>query len=107
MTTALEPSILMRPELYVTAAALSSGLFVILVLAGMAIWPAAILAGIAGFVLRGAAIALVTAGRITVAGRGGKRSLRPGEAVFITQDESPVQLDGDGEVFVAQPGRAG
>lgn len=52
-----EPSILMRPELYVTAAALSSGLFVILVLAGVSIWPAAILAGTAGFVLRGAAIA--------------------------------------------------
>ena len=52
-----EPSILMRPELYVTAAALSSGLFVGLVLAGLAIWPAAILAAIAGFTLRGLAIA--------------------------------------------------
>ena len=51
-----EPSILMRPELYVTAAALSSGLFVLLALAGLAIWPAAILAAIAGFVLRGLAI---------------------------------------------------
>ena len=52
-----EPSILMRPELYVTAAALSSGLFVGLVLAGVAVWPAAILAAIAGFTLRGLAIA--------------------------------------------------
>jgi len=52
-----EPSILMRPELYVTAAALSSGLFVLLVLAGVTIWPAAILAAIAGFTLRGLAIA--------------------------------------------------
>ena len=52
-----DPSILMRPELYVTAAALSAGLFVLLALAGVAIWPAAIIAAIAGFALRGAAIA--------------------------------------------------
>jgi len=52
-----EPSILMRPELYVTAAALSSGLFVVLVLGGVAIWPAAVVAAIAGFTLRGLAIA--------------------------------------------------
>jgi uncharacterized membrane protein YeiH len=52
-----EPSILMRPELYVTAAALAAGLFVLLSLAGMAVWPAAALAIAAGFVLRGAAIA--------------------------------------------------
>ena len=52
-----EPSILMRPELYVTAAALSAGLFVILSLAGLAVWPAAIVAALAGFGLRGLAIA--------------------------------------------------
>jgi uncharacterized membrane protein YeiH len=52
-----EPSILMRPELYVTAAALSAGLFVLLALAGVAIWPAAIIAAVAGFALRSAAIA--------------------------------------------------
>ena len=52
-----DPSILMRPELYVTAAALSAGLFVLLVLAGVAVWPAAIVAAIAGFALRGLAIA--------------------------------------------------
>jgi uncharacterized membrane protein YeiH len=52
-----EPSILMRPELYVTAAALSAGLFVGLSVAGIAIWPAAIIAALAGFALRGAAIA--------------------------------------------------
>ena len=51
-----DPSILMRPELYVTAAALSAGLFVLLVLVGLAIWPAAILAAVAGFALRGLAI---------------------------------------------------
>jgi uncharacterized membrane protein YeiH len=51
-----EPSILMRSELYVTAAALAAGLFVLLSLAGIAVWPAAALAIIAGFALRGAAI---------------------------------------------------
>ena len=52
-----EPSILMRPELYVTAAALSAGLFVALSLAGLGVWPAAGAAIAAGFALRGAAIA--------------------------------------------------
>jgi len=51
-----EPSILMRPELYVTAAALSAGLFVGLSLAGLTVWPAAAAAIIAGFALRAAAI---------------------------------------------------
>lgn len=52
-----EPSVLMRRELYVTAAALASGLLVALTLAGL---PAAITAAIAalsGFTLRGLAIA--------------------------------------------------
>ncbi|HEX5859931.1 MAG TPA: mannose-6-phosphate isomerase, class I [Microbacterium sp.] len=62
--------------------------------------------GRATLALRGAAIALATGGRITVAGRSGDRTLRPGEAVFITRDESPVQLSGEGEVFLAQPGSA-
>lgn len=52
-----EPSILMRPELYVTAAALAAGLFVGLSLVGVAAWVAAIAAIVAGFGLRGAAIA--------------------------------------------------
>ena len=52
-----EPSILMRRELYVTAAALAAGLFVILSLAGMPPIVAAAVAGLAGFALRGAAIA--------------------------------------------------
>jgi uncharacterized membrane protein YeiH len=52
-----EPSILMRPELYVTAAALTSGLFVILTLLGVPAGLAAAVAGLAGFTLRGAAIA--------------------------------------------------
>src|SRR5215218_4811632 len=52
-----EPSILMRPELYVTAAALSAGLLVGLTLLGLSIWPAAGIAIAAGFALRAAAIA--------------------------------------------------
>jgi uncharacterized membrane protein YeiH len=51
------PSILMRPELYVTAAALAAGLFVGLSLAGTSMWTAAAVASAAGFTLRGLAIA--------------------------------------------------
>ncbi|WP_265571671.1 trimeric intracellular cation channel family protein [Sphingomicrobium nitratireducens] len=52
-----EPSILMRPELYVTAAALASGLFVLLVWFGAPVTLAALVGGLLGFSLRGAAIA--------------------------------------------------
>lgn len=52
-----QPSILMRPELYVTAAALSSGLMVAFVLVGVPADVAAIAAVLAGFALRAAAIA--------------------------------------------------
>ena len=51
------PSILMRPEIYVTAAALSSGLCALGQVAGLPrelVWP---LAALAGFALRGMAIA--------------------------------------------------
>jgi uncharacterized membrane protein YeiH len=51
-----EPSILMRPELYVTAAALSAGLFVGLSLLGAPIGIAAAVGAAAGLALRGAAI---------------------------------------------------
>jgi uncharacterized membrane protein YeiH len=51
-----EPSILMKPELYVTAAALSAGLLVALDLLGVPGVIAALMAAVAGFVLRGAAI---------------------------------------------------
>lgn len=52
-----EPSVLMRPELYVTAAALSSGLFVALTLLGVPTVLATAIAALAGFTLRGLAIA--------------------------------------------------
>jgi uncharacterized membrane protein YeiH len=51
-----EPSILMRPELYVTAAALSAALVVGLLLVGVPGPIAGAVAAIAGFALRGAAI---------------------------------------------------
>jgi uncharacterized membrane protein YeiH len=51
-----EPSILMRPELYVTAAALSAALMVGLLLLGIPGAIAGVVAAIAGFALRGAAI---------------------------------------------------
>ena len=52
-----EPSILMRPELYVTAAAVAAGLFVGLVLVGAPVIAAAAAGTLAGFALRGLAIA--------------------------------------------------
>ncbi|HET9459307.1 MAG TPA: trimeric intracellular cation channel family protein [Sphingomicrobium sp.] len=52
-----EPSILMRPELYVTAAALAAGLLVALTLGGVPGAVAAAIAAAAGFALRGLAIA--------------------------------------------------
>lgn len=51
-----EPSILMRPELYVTAAALAAGLYVALVSLGVPPTLAAPVAAVAGFALRAAAI---------------------------------------------------
>lgn len=51
-----EPSILLRPELYVTAAALAAGLHVLLVLIGVPVGVAGVAATLAGFALRGLAI---------------------------------------------------
>ena len=53
---ASEPSVVLRHEIYITAAALAAGLFVGLSLAGIAPWPAAVVAVGAGFALRAAAI---------------------------------------------------
>lgn len=54
---AREPSVLMRQELYVTAAALAAAVFVLLGLAGAGEWIAAGVAIAAGFALRAGAIA--------------------------------------------------
>ncbi len=53
-----EPSIIMRPEIYVTAAALAAELYVMLVAIGVPGPIAAIVAAAAGFALRAAAISL-------------------------------------------------
>jgi uncharacterized membrane protein YeiH len=50
------PSILMQRQLYVTAAALAAGLFVILTLVGVPMGAGAIAAAVIGFILRGLAI---------------------------------------------------
>jgi len=51
-----EPSILLRPELYVTAAAFASGLFVVLHWCGLQVPVAGIIAALLGFFLRAIAI---------------------------------------------------
>jgi uncharacterized membrane protein YeiH len=51
-----EPSILLKPEIYVTAAALAAGLFVLLLWIGMPVLFAAMIGAAAGFSLRAMAI---------------------------------------------------
>ncbi|MGL5839012.1 MAG: trimeric intracellular cation channel family protein, partial [Sphingorhabdus sp.] len=51
-----EPSILLRPEIYVTAAALASGSFVLLLGVGTPIWISAVIGAVVGFGLRAGAI---------------------------------------------------
>jgi uncharacterized membrane protein YeiH len=51
-----EPSILLKPEIYVTAAALASGLFVLLLWFGLPVLIAASVSALAGFALRAMAI---------------------------------------------------
>ncbi|WP_128255377.1 trimeric intracellular cation channel family protein [Falsirhodobacter deserti] len=55
-TLAGVPSILIRPEIYVTAAAVSAGSFVALTALGLPLMLAAIIAGVLGFTLRALAI---------------------------------------------------
>ena len=52
-----EPSILMKPEFYVTAAALAAGLFVLLSAFGVPVLLAGAISALAGFALRAMAIA--------------------------------------------------
>jgi uncharacterized membrane protein YeiH len=51
-----EPSMLLGPEIYITAAALSSGVYVVLVGLGTPTLAAGAIAALAGFALRGAAL---------------------------------------------------
>lgn len=54
----------------------------------------------------GPAMALVTAGEVSVATEGEEISgVRPGHAVFATAEERELILRGAGQVFIAEPGR--
>ncbi|GGD35364.1 mannose-6-phosphate isomerase, class I [Microbacterium faecale] len=52
----------------------------------------------------GTAIVLCTAGRVSVAAGEAAETLDAGRAVLVTTGEALVEVSGDGEVFVAQPG---
>lgn len=52
-----EPSILMKPEIYVTATALAAGMFVLLLALGAPLLASAVVSALAGFALRAGAIA--------------------------------------------------
>ncbi|WP_324014275.1 mannose-6-phosphate isomerase, class I [Microbacterium sp. JZ37] len=54
----------------------------------------------------GPAIVLATAGAVTVSDGGDAVELVPGRALFATPDTAQLRFDGDGEVFVAEPGAA-
>jgi mannose-6-phosphate isomerase len=51
--------------------------------------------------LPGAAIAIATAGELTLGGASGQLRLRQGDAVYITADEGRLAVQGAGELFVA------
>jgi mannose-6-phosphate isomerase len=51
--------------------------------------------------LPGAAIAIATAGALTLTGASGSIGLQKGEAVYITPDENSLGIGGAGELFVA------
>ncbi|QEW00604.1 mannose-6-phosphate isomerase, class I [Microbacterium caowuchunii] len=56
--------------------------------------------------LTGPAIPLAVAGEVTVVGGSGVAvTLRPGQAAFATPDERELIVTGDGELFIAHPGR--
>ncbi|MET0885310.1 MAG: mannose-6-phosphate isomerase, class I [Mycetocola sp.] len=51
--------------------------------------------------LPGVAIAIATAGDLTLAGASGTIDLRQGDAVYVTADEGSIAVRGTGELFVA------
>ena len=58
----------------------------------------------AGIAPRGTAIALTTRGEVVIEQGDARRQLRPGQALLVTPAAQPLQISGDGEVFLAQPG---
>jgi mannose-6-phosphate isomerase len=61
-------------------------------------------AGVAALPIPGPAIALCVRGAAELSGAEGRSPLVRGEALYITPDESPLALTGDGLVFVATTG---
>ncbi|MEX1078679.1 MAG: mannose-6-phosphate isomerase, class I [Homoserinimonas sp.] len=57
--------------------------------------------GPASHALTGPAIALCTAGRLTVTGVASSAELSRGDAVYVTPDEAALTFAGEGEVFLA------
>ena len=56
--------------------------------------------------LTGPTMVLATAGRVEVGGaEGAARALRVGTVAFATADEGALTLAGEGEAFIASPGR--
>ncbi|MET0812941.1 MAG: mannose-6-phosphate isomerase, class I [Microbacterium sp.] len=57
--------------------------------------------------ITGVTIALATAGELHVEGdaSGGRSFLTPGRAVLVTADEGALVVEGEGELFLASPGR--
>ncbi|GAA1446615.1 mannose-6-phosphate isomerase, class I [Leifsonia poae] len=53
--------------------------------------------------LPGAAIALCTAGEVTIDGAHGRITVARGESVFVTPDEEALTISGSGTLFVAAP----
>ena len=53
--------------------------------------------------LTGPAIAICTAGGLLVAGSSSSRTLKRGQAVYVTPDEGTLTFAGTGEVFLAMP----
>lgn len=51
--------------------------------------------------LPGVAIAVVTRGEVDVTGAQGAATLRAGQALYVTPDETALAVSGDGELFVA------
>jgi mannose-6-phosphate isomerase len=58
----------------------------------------------AGIAPRGTAIALATRGAVLIEQGDEQRELGPGQALLITPAAQPLQISGDGELFLAQPG---
>jgi mannose-6-phosphate isomerase len=61
-------------------------------------------ATMASVALQGPAIAVCTAGRITVTGANGEASVSRGQSIYVTPDEGRLSFEGQGELFVATVG---